>query len=76
MSQYQNPSYSLKFAAKDARDFVSAVATQTGLLYRDVIIKILTDAQATKDEILDGLDWIRKATTSKDVAMIFLQATE
>lgn len=71
VSQYQNPSYSLKFAAKDAQDFIAAVSIQKGLLYRDVVVKVLTDAHATKDEILDGLDWIRKETTSKDVAMVF-----
>jgi hypothetical protein len=71
VSQYQNPSYSLKFAAKDAQDFAAATAIQKGLLYRDVVVKVLTNEHATKDEILDGLDWIRKETTSKDVAMVF-----
>lgn len=71
VSQYQNPSYSLKYAAKDAQDFAAAVTIQKGLLYRDVVIKVLTNEHATKDEILDGLDWIRKETTSKDVAMVF-----
>ncbi len=71
VSQYSNPEYSLEFAAKDAADFAAAMASQKGLLYRDVVVKVLTNAQATKDEILDGLDWIRKETTSKDVAMVF-----
>lgn len=71
VSQYQNASYSLKFAAKDAQDFAAATATQKGFLYRDVVVKVLTDDQASKDNILDGLDWIRKETTSKDVAMVF-----
>ncbi len=71
VSQYQNPSYSLKFAAKDAQDFAAAATIQKGLLYRDVVVKVLTDQHANKDEILDGLDWIRKETTSKDVAMVF-----
>jgi WD40 repeat protein len=71
VSQYQNPSYSLKFAAKDAKDFAAAAATQKGFLYRDVVVKVLTNDQATKDNVLNGLDWIRKETTSKDVAMVF-----
>lgn len=41
-------------------------------MYRDVETKLLTDAQATRDNILDGLDWIQRATTQHDVAMIFL----
>jgi uncharacterized caspase-like protein len=33
---------------------------------------ILTDKQASKDNILDALDWIQKETTGRDVAIIFL----
>jgi WD40 repeat protein len=71
VSKYSNPNYNLEFAAKDARDFAAAMSSQKALLYRDVIVKVLADETATKDEILDGLDWIRKETTSKDVAMVF-----
>ncbi len=34
--------------------------------------KDLTDEKATKDEILDGLEWLERQTTSKDVAIVFL----
>jgi uncharacterized caspase-like protein len=74
VSKYANPKYNLQFADKDARDFVSAMQAQKGLLYRDVVVykgTALSNEQATKDEILDGLDWIRKETTSNDVAMVF-----
>jgi hypothetical protein len=71
VSQYSNPKFNLKFADKDARDFINTMQAQKGLLYRDVVVKVLTNEQATKDEVLDGLDWIRKETTSNDVAMIF-----
>jgi uncharacterized caspase-like protein len=37
-----------------------------------VVVKVLTDEKATRDEIIDGFDWISKETTSKDVAIIFL----
>jgi uncharacterized caspase-like protein len=30
------------------------------------------DEQATKDDILDGLEWLQREVTSKDVAMVFL----
>lgn len=72
VSQYANKDLALGFAAKDAQDFAAALKRQHGGLYRDVVTKVLTDARATKDEILDGLDWISKETTSKDVAMVFL----
>jgi WD40 repeat protein len=74
VSRYANEKFNLSFADKDARDFVNAMRTQKGLLYRDVVVyhdKAVVNDEATKDEILDGLDWIRKETTSNDVAMIF-----
>ena len=71
VSRYANEKYNLNFAAKDARDFAAALERQKGLLYRDVVTRVLTDEGATRDEIVDGLDWITKQTTSKDVAMVF-----
>lgn len=70
VSNYADSDLKLGFAAKDADDFAAAMERQKGGLYRDVVVKLLTDEHASKDEILDGLDWIRKETTSKDVAMV------
>jgi WD40 repeat protein len=72
VSKYQNPDLILGLAAKDAKDFAATMQKQQGGLYREVTTKVLTDEKATKDEILDGLDWLQRQTTSKDVAMIFL----
>lgn len=71
VSKYANPSYNLDFPAKDAEDFAAALLRQKGGLYREVVVKTLTDANATRDNVVDALDWIRTQTTSKDVAMIF-----
>lgn len=72
VSNYANATYNLDFPAKDARDFSDVMQKQNGGLYREVVVKTLTDADATRDNIVDALDWIRMQTTSKDVAMIFL----
>jgi len=72
VSDYKNNDYDLKYAAKDARDFSSIMKTQKGGLYKNVVIKTLTDVNATRDNILDGLDWIQSETTSRDMAMIFI----
>ena len=69
VSAYQKPDYQLKYAAKDARDF-GALLNKGSPLFRGVETKVLTDAGADKDDILDGLDWIEKQTTSKDIAVI------
>ena len=34
-------------------------------------VKILTDAQATKDAILDALEWLERQTTARDVAILY-----
>ncbi|MCA1818377.1 MAG: caspase family protein [Acidobacteria bacterium] len=72
VSAYADPRLKLTYPSKDARDFAAAWGQQKGRLYRDVVVKVLTDDGATKDDVLDGLDWIRKETTSKDVAVVLL----
>ena len=72
VSKYEDKNLTLEFAAKDAKDFAESLLKQKGGLYRDVVVKVLTDEKATKDEIIDGFDWISKETTSKDVALVFL----
>jgi len=68
-----HPQAPIQLAAKDARDLAATLQRQTGGAYRDVTVKILTDGNATKDAILDGLDWLDRETTSNDVAMIFIK---
>ncbi len=72
ISDYKDTNYRLMFGAKDARDFAAAFAPQKGQLYSNVITKILTDKNATRDSIVDALEWLRKETTSRDVAVLFL----
>lgn len=67
------PQTPIQLAAKDAKDLAATLQRQIGGAYRDVAVKILTDGDATKDAILDGLDWLDRETTSNDVAMIFIK---
>ena len=69
VSNYQDASLKLHYPAKDARDFATALQKQQGL-YREVVVKLLPDA--TADQVLDGLDWLRSEVTAKDVGMLFL----
>ena len=71
VSKYKDKNLTLQYAAKDAGDFANIMSKQKGLLYSDVTIKLLTDDKSSKNNILDGLDWILSETTSRDVAMIF-----
>jgi hypothetical protein len=77
VSNYKDQTVRLKFAAKDAADFVALAKAQQGGLYEKVIPYSprgsLQDSDATREAVLDGLDWIsRSVTNSNDVAMIFL----
>ncbi len=72
VSNYDDRELQLGFAAKDAQDFALSMQRQKGGIYRDVMVRVLTDVQATKDNILDALEWVQRETTSKDIAMIFM----
>lgn len=61
----------LAYSAKDACDFVAVMEKQKNQLYADVQVKLLTDGDANRDNILDALDWLQKQTTHRDVAMLF-----
>jgi len=71
ISSYNNPDYKLNYSAKDAVDFVAAIQNQKGKLYKEIKTQVYTDANASKENILDGLDWIQKQCTSRDLAIIF-----
>lgn len=72
VSKYANPEFNLGLASKDANDFVNSLKGQKGKLYSDVVVKLLTDAQATKDDVLDGLDWLKQNVTANDVGVMFV----
>ncbi len=72
ISAYADPTLTLSFAAKDAQDFTQVLNVQAGGLYEEVNITTLTDQEATKEKILDGLAELDAATSPLDVAMIFL----
>ena len=71
VSDYDDDKFDLDYPDDDARAFVEALKKQEGLLYNEVVTKLYTDQTATKDNILDGLDWLVKETTQHDVAMLF-----
>jgi hypothetical protein len=72
VSIYRDASLNLQFAAKDAQDFAAALMAQKGGLYRDVELRVLTDAQATTAELKRALTWLERAVTSRDVGVVFL----
>ncbi len=70
---YNEERLNLRFPAKDAEDFVKTVSERSFGLYERVIPSPLPkDGRWTHDDVLDGLDWIRKGPTNNDVAMVFV----
>jgi WD40 repeat protein len=72
VSKYQQQEYSLDYAHKDAEGIASVLTRQSGKLYGKIHKRVLTDHKATQDDILDGLDWILKESTQKDLSVIFV----
>ncbi len=71
VSKYKDKSYSLNYPAKDARDFADAMKAQKGKLYKDVVMKVHTDDAATRDNIMDDLEWIQRQATQQDMVIVF-----
>lgn len=72
VAEYQNPSLRLEYPARDAQDFSKLWSLQEGGMYGEVASKVLTNQEATKRRIEEGLEWIGRQTTEKDVAIVFL----
>ena len=73
VSRYPHPDIpKLNLAAKDAKDFASAMQGQKGRHYTAVDMKILVEEEATRDNIMDGLDWLQKTVGPNDIGMLFI----
>jgi len=72
--EYKNQELNLRFASQDAHDFADALRRQEGTLYAKVELRVLTDAEATREKMLLALDWQLTNMTADDVAVIFISA--
>lgn len=62
----------LRFPPKDALDLASTLRGQRDLLYREVISRVLLDADASRAGVLAGMDWLADKVGKNDTAVIFL----
>ncbi len=72
IDQFRDTRMNLHYAAEDARDFADRLRRQEGGLYRRVQILSLPNQDATQKAILDGLNWLEREMTQRDVAVVFL----
>lgn len=61
----------LKLATKDAEDFANTVAKKQGLPFSEVQVKLLTDKEATREDIFEALEWLQQETTPNDICFFF-----
>jgi uncharacterized caspase-like protein len=60
----------LRYGASDARLLAKAFQTKSKSVFADIEVRVLTDADATKQGILEGLDWLKSKMTPKDVGVV------
>lgn len=69
---YDDPDLKLTFPAKDASDFVTAIANQKDKAFVDVVSKVIPEKDATLDAVRKGFDWLATMVRTADVGMIFI----
>ncbi len=63
----------VEFAADDATALRDLLERQRERgLYREVTMKLLVNADATRENIVDALVWLRRQTTSNDISVVFM----
>jgi hypothetical protein len=73
VATYTNESLKLRFADRDATDFVEAVNQNKGGYFGAIESKSLINQEATKEAVLDGLKWLaRSCVRQEDVAVVFV----
>ena len=72
VSRYAEESINLKFADHDAERIAEVLKTQEGVLFNKVNTLVLTDKQATRGAILQGMSQFLSQAAEDDVVLIFL----
>ncbi len=74
ISDYKKPGIGLEYADDDARAINRMFATQKGRLFKNVYSKSRYNDTATRDNIIETLEWLDEKATQKDVAIVFIAA--
>ena len=72
VSSYKHEALSLKYAAKDARDFADLFRKQKGGLYEKVYVKTLTDENVTREDIIKTMMNFLGKASYEDVVIVYL----
>ncbi|MFZ2105043.1 MAG: caspase family protein, partial [Roseiarcus sp.] len=72
VGDYADETLRLTYPAADARGFAEALKRQKGGLYSDVEVRTLVDKDASRANVLDALEWLDAAVTSRDIGMVLI----
>lgn len=72
VSQYQETSLKLNYAHQDALDLAQLLQRQQGGLYKEVVIKTLTNTEATQRTIKIAFTNLKKQATQRDVVLVLM----
>jgi hypothetical protein len=72
ISDYDKAGLKLSFADDDARDFSENAKAQAGRLYETVDVKLLTDKDASAENIRGALGWLEEKVGPEDVGLLFM----
>lgn len=56
---------------KSARDFSRVVQKKQGMPYPEIQMKLLTDKEATKTDIVEAIEWLQQETRPNDICIIY-----
>lgn len=70
VSEYENPSFNLRFADRDATAVAERLLLQKGRAFGDVQVKVYTNKKATRTNLKEGLAWLQESCTESDVAVV------
>lgn len=72
VGNYESPDVpQLRYPAKDAADLAKTLRQQRDTLYRDVVVRVLSDKEATRSAVLSSLAWIASNAQPEDTSVIF-----
>lgn len=71
VSDYILDTFDLDYAAQDAKDLAAKMATQEGKTFEKVNVTTLVNDAATKKNIMEAVENLRRITAPGDVAMIY-----
>lgn len=72
VSKYQEEALKLNYAHQDALDLAKLLERQQGGLYKEVVIKTLTNAEATQRNIKVAFSNLKKQATQRDLVLVLM----